>query len=105
VTLRVVRLVVAVVCVAGIGGMVAGSIADNNGAAVTSGLVAAVAIVVLMAFTLATRAAESGSRARPVDELRAERVEHQLQALVSRGTDEQALRSLVADAVRLGRGE
>jgi hypothetical protein len=99
-TLRVLRIVVVVVCVAAIGGMIAGSVANNDGLAITSGLVAGVAVVVLMAATLGAREGGAG----PVNEQRAAVVEAQIQALVERGTDETALRTLVGEAVRLGRG-
>ena len=99
-TLRVLRIVVIVVCVTAIAGMVAGSVANNDGLAITSGLVAGVAVVVLMAATFGAR--EAG--AAPVDEERAAALEAQIQALIDRGADETALRSLVGEAVRLGRG-
>ena len=98
-SLSILRVTVIAICVAGIGGMVAGSIADNNGAAVTSGLITAVAVVVLMTATLAARWS-----APAVDEARAARVESEIQALVHAGASEDEVRALVADAVRLGRG-
>jgi len=98
-SLRILRVTVIGICVAGIGGMVAGSIADNNGAAVTSGLITAVAVLILMTATLASRWA-----APALDEERAARVEEQIQALVGRGASEDEVRALVAEAVRLGRG-
>jgi hypothetical protein len=99
-TLRVLRIVVIVVCVTAIAGMVAGSVANNDGLAITSGLVAGVAVVVLMAATFGAREAGAG----PVDEGRGAALEAQIQALVDCGTDETALRALVGEAVRLGRG-
>ena len=99
-TLRILRIVVVVVCVAAIGGMIAGSVANNDGLAITSGLVAGVAVVVLMAATLGAR--EAG--VAPMNEERAAALEAQIQALIDRGTDETALRTLVGEAVRLGRG-
>ena len=99
-TLRVLRIVVIVVCVSAIAGMVAGSVANNDGLAITSGLLAGVAVVVLMAATLGAREAAVA----PVNEERAAAVEAQIQALVERGTDETDLRTLVGEAVRLGRG-
>ena len=98
-SLKALRVIVMAICVAGIGGMVAGSIADNNGAAVTSGLIAAVAVLVLMAATVAAR-----SNSNPVDEERASRIEERIAALVEAGASEDDVRALVADAVRLGRG-
>lgn len=46
-----VRRVVVVVGALGIAGMIAGSIADNNGVALTFGLVTAVAVLCLMVAT------------------------------------------------------
>jgi hypothetical protein len=103
-TLRVLRIVVVVVCVAAIGGMIAGSVANNDGLAITSGLVAGVAVVVLMAATLGAREAGAVPILGPVDEERAAALEAQIQALIDHGTDETALRTLVGEAVRLGRG-
>jgi hypothetical protein len=102
-TLRVLRIVVMVVCVTAIAGMVAGSVANNDGLAITSGLVAGVAVVVLMAATFGARGAGIVPILGPVDEERAAALEAQIQALVDRGTDETALRTLVGEAVRLGR--
>jgi hypothetical protein len=99
VSLKALRVIVMAICIAGIGGMVAGSIADNNGAAVTSGLIAAVAVLVLMAATVAARSSSS-----PVDEERASRIEERITALIEAGASEAEVRALVADAVRLGRG-
>jgi hypothetical protein len=101
VNLTVLRIIVAVICVGGIVGMIVGSLADNNnGAVVTFGLVTAVSILVLMAFTYASRPAP----ARSVDEGLAERLEDQIQALVASGAAESEVRALVGDAVRFGRG-
>ena len=101
-SLKGLRVVVMTVCGAGIGGMVAGSIADNNGAAITSGLIATVAVLVLMAATVAART--TAPTQSSVDEGRAERIENRVKQLVETGAPEGALRALVADAVRLGRG-
>jgi dipeptide/tripeptide permease len=102
--LSAVRYVVIGLCVVGIVGMIVASVAgNNNGWVITFGLVAVVSIVVLMAFSAASRntsAATSG-----VDEAVAERVEQQIRSLVETGADETAVRDLVRDAVRLGRGK
>jgi dipeptide/tripeptide permease len=99
--LRVVRLVVLGLCAIGIVGMIAASVAgNNNGWVVTFGLLAAVSVVVLMAFTSATRAT-----APVVDDSVASRVEDRVRLLVEAGADETAVRDLVRDAVRLGRGQ
>ena len=93
-----VRGTVIVVCVAGIAGMIIGSIADNNAVALTFGLVTAAAVACLIVVTAVT--APTAARA---DE-RAERVEELIQGLVSAGADEEDVRSLVREAVRLGAG-
>jgi len=87
------RLVVAVY-VLGIAGMIVSSIADNTGAALTFGLVTAVAVLCAIVAT-----AVSG---RP-DEEQAARVEAGVQELVAAGADEGAVRRLVSEAVRLGK--
>jgi hypothetical protein len=99
--LSAVRYVVIGLCAAGIVGMIVASVAgNNNGWVVTFGLLAVVSIVVLMAFSAASR---GGTPAR-VDESVAERVERRIRDLVETGADEAAVRDLVRDAVRLGRG-
>lgn len=89
-----VRRAVVAVCVAGIAGMIVSSIADATGAALTFGLVTAVAVLCSMVAT-----AVAG---RP-DEAQAARVEAGVQELVAAGADEDAVRRLVGDAVRMGR--
>ena len=112
ISLRVVRVVTLVICVAGIAGMIVTSIGGHNGAAITLGLITAVAIVCSMVATavaadtarrLSDREAGGGvDRTLPLERL-AETVEGQLQAMVSAGADEGALRALVGESVRLGR--
>ena len=112
ISLRAVRGVTLVICVAGIAGMIVTSIGGHNGAAITFGLITAVAIVCSMVATavaadtarrLSDREAGGGvDRTLPVERL-AETVEGQLQAMVSAGADEGALRALVGESVRLGR--
>ncbi len=95
---RIVRRLVLVVFVGGIAGMIVGSIADNNGIAITFGLFTAVAAVCLMLVTSVT-----ATPSVRFDESRAEEMEERIQALVSSGADEGAVRDLVRDAVLLGR--
>jgi hypothetical protein len=90
-----VRRAVVAVCVLGIAGMIAGSVADNTGAALTCGLVTAVAVLCAIVAT-----AVSG----PADDEQAARVEAGVHDLVAAGADEEAVRRLVGDAVRLGKG-
>jgi len=97
-TARVVRRVVIAVCVIGIGGMIAGSVADNNAVALTFGLVTAAAVACLIVAT-----AVSAPTAGRNDEERAARVETLIGGLVAAGADEEAVRALVREAVRLGK--
>jgi len=102
--LSAVRYVVIGLCAAGIVGMIVASVAgNNNGWVVTFGLLAVGSVVVLMAFTAASRT--SATPGRGVDDAVAERVELQIRSLVETGADETAVRDLVRDAVRLGRGK
>ena len=98
-TARVVRRVVIAVCVVGIAGMIAGSVADNNAVALTFGLVTAGAVACLIVAT-----AVSPPTASAFDEAGAARVEELIGRLVSAGADEAAVRALAREAVRLGRG-
>ncbi len=100
-----VRRIVLAVCVAGIAGMIVSSINDNNGAALTAGLLTAVAVLCLIVATAVTAhdpAAVGGVVGDDPEELGA-RVERGVQDLVEAGADEQGVRALVGDAVRLGR--
>jgi hypothetical protein len=99
VTARAVRAVVLVVFAGGIAGMIATSIADATGWALAFGLLTAAAAVCLMAVTAAT----AGGRA-PGGEALGAAVEERVARLVAQGADEDEVRALVADAVRLGRG-
>ncbi len=93
-----VRRLVFAVCVAGIGGMIAGSIADNNAFAMTFGLASAVAVLLLIVANAVTTG--------PGDpEPLARDVEASGGRLVDAGADEGEVRGLVRAAVRLGRGE
>ena len=99
--LRVLRVVVIVLCAGGITGMIVASVAgNNNGWVVTFGLLTAVSVVVLMAFSAAANRAPAGAG---VDEELAARVEDRIRALVETGADESTVRDLVRDAVLLGR--
>jgi hypothetical protein len=97
VTARLVRRLVVVVCVAGIGGMIAGSVADNNAVAMTFGLVTAAAALCLIVATAV------GGRAPGLAGERSARVEQLAADLVAGGADDGAIRRLVRESVRLGR--
>ncbi len=101
---RSVRRIVIAVCVAGIGGMIASSIADNNGAALTTGLITAVAVLCLIVATAVTGGGRGTppSPGNPSEQLAAE-VEAGVRRLVEAGAEEDQVRRVVGDAVRLGR--
>jgi hypothetical protein len=104
---RLVRRIVLCVFVLGIAGMIAGSIADNNGTAITFGLITAVAALALV---LVTSVSPPGSLAKPGTTLTTEADEHlaadledRIATLVADGADEEGVRKLVGRAVELGR--
>lgn len=96
----VVRRVVIAVCVAGIAGMIVSSIADNTGAALTAGLVTAMAVLCLIVATAVTTARGVG-----VTDLLANDVEERIESLVADGADEATVRALVGAAVKLGKAQ
>ena len=88
-------------CGMGVAGMIVASIVNANGVALTFGLLTVGAVACLM---VATAVAGAGpGRAGPVDELQAERVEGLVAQVVATGAAEPLVRSLVREAVRLGR--
>jgi hypothetical protein len=90
-----------VVCALAIAGMIVSSILESTGAAITFGLVAAVAVVCLILVT-----ATAGARAFGApfdDEAAAADVERRVQALAMAGADEPELRALVRAARRMER--
>jgi ribosomal protein S18 acetylase RimI-like enzyme len=100
VTLKAFRIAAAVVFVAGIATMIVTSIVSNSmGVMITTGLVTAVAAIVLLAVSSAVQGRPLGSI---VDDIAAERIERRVADLVAAGADEVALRSLIRDSVRLG---
>jgi uncharacterized membrane protein YfcA len=98
VTYSRVRAAVAIVFVGGIAGMIVGSITDNNGIAITFGLLTAVAASYLV---LAT-ALQQPAMVR-FDERQAAQLEGRIGELVELGADEDEVRELVRRAVLLGR--
>jgi hypothetical protein len=103
---RTVRRIVVVVFFVGVVGMIVGSIADNNGTAITFGLIAAGASVGLILVTAVAGPdgfARNGADRPVTDEVLAEDVERRVEGLVAAGADEGSLRDLVRSAVRLGR--
>jgi hypothetical protein len=102
-SIRAVRWVVLAVCVLGIAGMIVASVNDNNGAALTFGLLTTAAVLCLVVATAVTRP-PGGTRTAP-DEEQAAVVEDLVHRLVATGIAETQVRALVREAVRLGRGE
>jgi multisubunit Na+/H+ antiporter MnhB subunit len=92
---RAVRRDVIAVFVLGIAGMIAFSIADNNGGALTSGLITAAASLCLMVATAVTPKAGDDT---------GEALEHRIAELVAHGADEDEVRALVRDAIAFGKG-
>lgn len=97
---RLVRGVVFLVCVAGIAGMIGGSIADENALTLTFGLVTAAAVMCLIVAT-----AVAGAGSVDAGEVAGRRVEELVAALVAEGADESAVREVVRQAVALGRSQ
>jgi hypothetical protein len=104
---------VLVVFVGGIAGMIVGSILDNNGVAITFGLVTATAAVGLILVTAvappeAFRKGGGGLSRTPdaaaegADES-GELIEEQVEQLVAAGSDETDVRELVRRSIAFGR--
>jgi hypothetical protein len=91
------------VCVGGIAGMIVSSIADNTGAAMTFGLVTAVAVLCLMVATAVTGGGRVGAESHLA--LLADQVEERVAVLVDGGADESSVRDLVRAAVKLGKAQ
>jgi hypothetical protein len=111
---RAVRLGALGVCVAGIAGMIVTSALNHNGAAITFGIVTAVAVLCSMVATAVAadtlrsigRGDTATAGAAAVEgrgDALAALVEDRVCQLVDTGVDEQAVRQLVGEAVRLGR--
>ena len=100
-TMRALRIIVALACAGSIAGMIVGSIADNNGAAMTAGIIGAIAMLCMITANAVTRGTNQGG----AQEALAAELEARVGELVRAGTDEVALRTVVSKAVRLGRGE
>lgn len=113
---RAIRVLVIALCVGGIVGMIVTSATDHNGAAITFGLVTAVAVLCQMVATTVVNEL-TGAPGAPIagpwthrpeprvssTEEQAAEVETRINALVTGGSDEAAVRDLVRSAVRLGR--
>jgi hypothetical protein len=105
-----IRVTVVVLCVAGVAGMIVGSATHHNGAAITFGLITAVAVLCQMVATTVLNEAQGapgaplGPAAAPTStEADAAAVEDAIDGLVAAGAEERAVRDLARRAVRLGR--
>jgi len=106
VTPRTIRRLVLAVFVTGIGGMIFGSILDNNGVAITFGLITAGAAVGLILVTAVAPQGAFRSRQKPmIDDCDHEGslIEAQVEILVAGGADEIAVRELVRRSITFGR--
>lgn len=99
----VIRRVVLAVCVVGIVGMIVTNIAGNSGGSMTFGLITAVAILCSIVATAVSARPPGGAIGEELAEQLGKQVEARIAALTEAGVDEDDLRALVADAVRLGR--
>lgn len=98
---RRIRTLVIVVFVGGIAGMIVGSIQDNNGTAITFGLLTAAAAVGLLLVT-SVGGTDAFAKAPVFDDEAAAQLEIRIAALIAAGADEQSVRELVRESVRLG---
>jgi hypothetical protein len=99
---RTIRRIVITVCVAGVAGMIGGSIANTIGLAVTAGVVTAIAVLCLILVTSAA-GPSAFDAPPPVDEDAAADLERRIEVLIAAGADEADVRSLVRAATRFGR--
>lgn len=98
--LKRIRVLCALIFIAGIAGIIVTSIiSNNNGGILAIGLVTSIAAVVLLtASTIATN-----KHIDAFDEVAAEQLERQVAALVASGANEDALREAIRAAIELGR--
>ena len=105
---KAIGFVVLAVCGGGIVGMIIASATNHNGAAITFGLVTAVAVLCQMTATTVLNEVRRAPRAPVVTESArleadAAALEDRIAALVNTGVEETAVRDLVRRAVQLGR--
>ena len=105
---KAISVVVLGVCGMGIVGMIITSATNHNGAAITFGLITAVAILCQMTATTVVNEVRRAPRAPTASDAArldadAEALEGRIEALVNTGVEEEAVRDLVRRATRLGR--
>ena len=109
---RAIRRLVVVVFLGGIAGMIVGSIKDNNGFAISFGIVTAVAALCLILVTSVAPADALRKRSKDaadagaatMDTATAADLEDRIAALVDAGADEIEVRQLVRRALQAGHG-
>jgi hypothetical protein len=99
---RWIRRIVLVVCALAIAGMIVASITSHNGVAIALGTVAAVAVLCLMLVS-AVAGPEAFGGPQPVGDAAAADLERRVSDLVSRGADEEEVRSLIRAVRRMSR--
>jgi vacuolar-type H+-ATPase subunit D/Vma8 len=99
---RWIRRIVLVVCALAIAGMIVASITSHNGVAIAHGTVAAVAVLCLMLVS-AVAGPEAFGGPQSIDEAAAADLERRVDDLVSRGADEEEVRSLIRAVRRASR--
>lgn len=100
-SIKVVRWVCGVVFVACIAGLIVSSIAGNNeGWVLSIGMIGVAAAIVSIVVSLVT----AEQRIPVFSDVRAEAIERRIEELVAAGADEERIRTLVREAVELGRG-
>ena len=98
-TARWIRRIVIGLCVVGVAGMIAASITNHIGVAITAGSLAAIAVLCLILVTAAA-GPEAFAAPPPVDEAAAADLERRVEHLVASGADETEVRSLLRAAAR-----
>jgi hypothetical protein len=96
---RWIRRLVLATCALGIAGMIVASIAERTGAAITAGILTAIAVVCLVLVTAVAPPEAFG--APVVDDAAAADVERRVADLVAAGAEEAEVRSLVRAVRRL----
>ena len=102
---RLIPKLCAAIFVCGVAGLIISSIAGNNAGVVLSiGLAIVFAAIALLTYGAVVPKGRIDVFEQATFEAAAERLEAQVQALVQQGAPEAEVRSLVREALRLGRG-
>ncbi len=101
-SLRIIRISCAIIFLGGLVGIIVSSIAGNNeGVVLTFGIAISVAAVVLIAVSATT----TKERLDVFEDAVAEQLEARITYLVTAGANEEEVRSLVRDSIRIGRNK